>query len=287
MILRAARPVRKRSARKILARKTKMRQIMRLLLPLVVTAICTAKSSYSAPRAQIEFGSEYSCNSGQTRFIVKSCKPIYTFETCQVQYLNAAAAGGLGAQVDVRREMVEANLQGCTIAGKAVAVSNQQEGEPGEARWLGTWYDVRVLDRKAGKVHVRFSSGTEDWLDAALVRAKGSPATNVEDGKLGSGTLPEGRYTCMGWIGPRAVNFGFVEVKGQSYRGPSHSSSGDFAPFTVSADGALTWSKGFGEFNNNGTKYQSAKVVPGQKPHFTVHYLTASGRAEALDCGRE
>lgn len=71
---------------------------------------------------------------------------MYTFETCDVQYLNAAAPNGLGAQLDMRRETLERSFEGCTVKGQQVGVANQGDGEPGQALQLGTWYDVKILE---------------------------------------------------------------------------------------------------------------------------------------------
>ncbi len=121
---------------------------------------------------------------------------------------------------------------------------------------------------------------------AAVPTAKTAAAKSAAH-EPAAGVLPDGRYTCLGMIGASTVTFGFVDIKGQTYRGPSHSPSGAYAPFTIGADNAITWSRGFGEFNrDNGVTYKSAALVPG-KARFKVSYTTARGYSENLDCGRE
>ncbi|GAC1422063.1 MAG: hypothetical protein NVSMB62_17510 [Acidobacteriaceae bacterium] len=242
---------------------------------------------YAGTQSNIVFGSEYACNGGQTHFVIKACKKVYTFEQCDVQYLNSAAPGGLGALTQVRREMLESSLNGCMVGGTATGARVAQEGKPGQAQYLGTWYDVRILEHSDGKSKVRWGSGTEDWMDDSKVRS-GREGTTPNDAAGGPRHLPDGRYACTGKIGAALVTFGFVDIAGTSYRGPSHSPSGSYAPFEVSADNSLTWSKGFGGFNlENGVQYQDARIVPGEPARFRVRYKTASGHSEALDCGRE
>lgn len=253
---------------------------------LVAAGLLIAAVGQAQKKADVVLGSEYTCNGGQTRFVVKACKQVYTFEQCDVQYLNAAAPNGLGALTQMRKEMLESSLSGCTVAGAAVATKAVAEGTPGQAQYLGTWYDVKVLERRAGKVRVRWSTGTEDWMDEKKVRGAGAAAAKADE--AAPDALADGRYACTGRMGSQLVTFGFVDIKGKTYRGPSHAPSGAYAPFTMGDDGEIVWSKGFGEFHrDNGVTYESAKAVAGDKPRFRVKYRTASGRAEALDCGRE
>ncbi len=78
---------------------------MRTASVLVTTAalslatLSTSGAALSAERARLVFGQPYSCSGGAQRLIVRSCKPTYTFETCDVQYLNTYAPNSLGAQV--------------------------------------------------------------------------------------------------------------------------------------------------------------------------------------------
>jgi hypothetical protein len=264
----------------------------RIAVNVGVAGLLFLTPSFADLRGKLVFGSEYSCKDRGVRFVVKSCQMVYSSERCDVQYLNSATTNGLGALDQERREMLERRLSGCTVAGQPVSMTEEPAGEPGQAVQMGTWYEVRILAQNGGKILVRKSSGQEEWRDRADVRrsasspsssARTTPATNAS----AAGSLPDGRYTCVGWIGSSAVTFGFVDIKGRSYRGPSHDVSGPFAPFSVAAGGALTWSRGFGEFNSNGVRYQSAKIVPGNKPRFDVQYTTASGGAEVLNCERE
>lgn len=137
--------------------------------------IVTAATSFQAraeDRAQIVFNSQYQCQNGN-RLVVYACKMTYDFETCDVQYMNPAAPGGLGARDNhVNRTSLEKTLAGwqCSVPGCVSNVGPQAAGVPGQALWLGNWYDVAVLDRRGGKVLVRFSGGSESWLDSSAVR---------------------------------------------------------------------------------------------------------------------
>ncbi len=253
-------------------------------LPVVLTGLLLMSPGFAEKNAKLIFGSEYSCANGSVRFVIKSCKPVYTFETCEVQYLNSAAPNGLGAKIENRRDAMEKYVVGCTVAGAPVGAAEEQKGEPGQALRLGTWFDVRILGESGGKIHVRSTSGAEDWLDRSLVR-RNTPSSSQP--AFAGGSLPDGRYTCILWNRNQPITVGVVEIHGRTYRGPSNNLTGPFAPFSVSNNGDLTWSKGFGEFNRNGVHYQSAKIIGGDKPRFTVKYTQASGRAEGLECGRE
>ena len=141
----------------------------------VFTMFCQSGSVFAEQRVQIAFGSEYTCKEGDARLIVYSCKPTYTFEACDVQFLNRAAPGGLGARDNsFRRERLEATLASwqCRIEGQAVNMSPRREGLPGEAFFNGHWFNVTIIEERGGQVHVRDEAGAENWMDSSRVRGR-------------------------------------------------------------------------------------------------------------------
>jgi hypothetical protein len=113
----------------------------------------------------------------------------------------------------------------------------------------------------------------------ALVCAVSTPAL-AEVPRLG-----DGHYTCQMRLGSAIVTYGFVDIRGRTYRGPSLGSGGTFATFSLSSTGVIQWSRGFGAVGSNGGQLGTTEVT--QTDHFVVHYFTPRGSPNVLDCGRE
>ena len=103
----------------------------------------------------------------------------------------------------------------------------------------------------------------------------------------GGASLPDGRYTCSEFIGNALAIFGFVDIRGRTYRGPSHAPTGGFAPFSLDKDGVIRWGGPFGELDSGDAHVMESVVVAGHKPIFFVSYVGPGGNSERLDCVRE
>ena len=99
--------------------------------------------------------------------------------------------------------------------------------------------------------------------------------------------LPNGHYACGQNVGGSFSTFGYVDIRGSTYRGPSLDGAGLFAPYSVGPDGAIQWSGSFGAFNTNGAHIVGSSVMAGDKPWFRVNYVSAGGDPEQLDCTPE
>jgi hypothetical protein len=98
-----------------------------------------------------------------------------------------------------------------------------------------------------------------------------------------AGSIPEGRYACDFGGGGSA---GYVDIRGNTYRGPSLDASGDFRSYAVNAGNSVTWSAAFGEFAVVGTQFMGGDTSG--RPWFAVTYSrTRGGGVDRLDCLRE
>ncbi len=96
------------------------------------------------------------------------------------------------------------------------------------------------------------------------------------------GALPSGRYACDFQNGGAP---GYVDIRGGGYRGPDAEPSGGFKAYAM-ADGAITWTAGFGAFVVVSSQYRGADTRG--NPWFTVTYSrTHGGGVDAVDCIRE
>jgi len=101
-------------------------------------------------------------------------------------------------------------------------------------------------------------------------------------------SLPDGRYTCQIWIGSMLSTMGHVDVKGRSYRGPSHTPSGPFRPLQIDGSGKMTWEPNFSQLKAAGATITGSRVSgTAAKPAFRIDYTTARGYREAMDCTRQ
>ena len=100
-------------------------------------------------------------------------------------------------------------------------------------------------------------------------------------------TLPDGRYTCQIWIGSMLSTLGFVDIKGRSYRGPSHTPTGPFKPLATDAAGRILWHPNFSSLASAGATITGTRITgTAAKPAFNVDYTTRSGFKESLTCSR-
>ncbi len=117
---------------------------------------------------------------------------------------------------------------------------------------------------------------------AALLLVLAAPASAF------AGKLPDGRYDCRILIGSARSSVGIVEVKGNSYRGPSHSPGGAWKPLSIDAAGVLRWQPNFSQISATGATITGSRVSKpvGGRPSFAVDYTTRSGWKESMDCTR-
>jgi hypothetical protein len=103
----------------------------------------------------------------------------------------------------------------------------------------------------------------------------------------GAAALPDGRYTCQIWIGSMLSTLGHVDIKGRSYRGPSHTPSGPFKPLAYDAAGKLLWTPNFSAMASAGQKITGTRITgSAAKPAFNVDYIGRSGMKDSLTCSR-
>lgn len=72
--------------------------------------------------------------------------------------------------------------------------------------------------------------------------------------------LRDGPYHCVINLGG-IMGVGTLEISGQTYRGPNNARGGEFSPFTVSGNGMIDWSNGFGEFSRGGNRVVESRAV--------------------------
>jgi len=117
--------------------------------------------------------------------------------------------------------------------------------------------------------------------------ALAAPAAQAQGGQRGS-ALPDGRYTCQIWIGSMLSSLGKVDIKGRSYRGPSHTPSGAFKPLKMDGAGNIDWSPKFSQLSATGATINGSRVSgTAAKPAFEIDYTTARGYKESMECTRE
>ncbi len=241
-------------------------------------AVMLTSAAHAEPRTQLLLGQEYSCNGGQTRVIVKSCKRLYTATSCELQYLNAAAPSGLGALIDERQENLERNLAACTVGGKVAAVSEAATGRPGQAQRLGTWYDVAVLRQEGGEVRVRWAGGSEDFMPADKVRLAQATRAEVARPDSPMGTLKAGPYHCTSFVGPVTGGGHLVAIPGFTVveDGTYVHQHGSRGRLTRGADGTATFQGGAlsGQF----AKYESSGG------HAVLRIYNESRSRTVIDC---
>ncbi|HEY5072881.1 MAG TPA: hypothetical protein VII63_12715 [Caulobacteraceae bacterium] len=124
-------------------------------------------------------------------------------------------------------------------------------------------------------------TGTHIAATAAVALSCGLAASTTAR----AASLLDGRYTCLMAVGSNTVTFGFVDIKGRTYRDPSLGAGGPFAPYGIGPGGAIQWSRGFGALSANGARLGTTDVSSSTR--FVVHYLSPRGRQEGLDCARE
>lgn len=124
------------------------------------------------------------------------------------------------------------------------------------------------------------------WLTAAAVLVIAPPPLSPAHAQeVGAGTLADGRYICQIWIGSMLSTLGKVDIKGRTYRGPSHTPAGPFKPFAVKND-EISWPLNFSQIAAAGGRITGARVSKGGRS-FVVSYVTKSGFKEGMECARE
>ena len=123
---------------------------------------------------------------------------------------------------------------------------------------------------------------------AAALMLAAVPMAGAQGNKAAGKTLPDGRYACQMWIGRSLSTLGYVDIKGQAYRGPSQSPSGSFKHMTIDGNGRIGWSPTFSQITAAGGAIQGSRVSGTAKsPAFSVDYTTAPGYKETIDCTRQ
>jgi hypothetical protein len=115
------------------------------------------------------------------------------------------------------------------------------------------------------------------------VAAPPSPLQGRTLAAAGAGAIPAGHYVCdfAGGGSP-----GYVDIRGNTYRGPTLDGSGNFRPYVIGAGNSITWTAGFGEFTV--VKSQFMGNDTSGHPWFAVTYSrTRGGGVDQVDCLRE
>jgi hypothetical protein len=155
---------------------------------------------------------------------------------------------------------------------------NKRRYETGTVRAPGKWIKA---DDPSFKPDMQFAA-----VRAAPARPN-PPRAPAAAGGARSGTLPDGRYTCQIWIGSMLSTLGFVDIKGRSYRGPSHTPGGPFKPLATDASGRVLWNPNFSSLAAAGATITGTRITgSAAKPSFNVDYTTRSGFKESLTCSR-
>jgi hypothetical protein len=100
------------------------------------------------------------------------------------------------------------------------------------------------------------------------------------------GPAPAGVYTLMKISSGKLINLGELEIKGKTYR---VGETGAFAAFTQDAAGQITWSAGL-DIMPAGWKLGKSIYTgrnPEGQPLIRIHYTSARGAAEVIDCVKE
>ena len=99
---------------------------------------------------------------------------------------------------------------------------------------------------------------------------------------MAAGAPPDGGYNCMKISGDQLISLGTLEIKGSTYRGMA---GGDFAPFTLGADGSMALSKGLTGMPD-GWQVVAVKFVGKDKqgrPLITIAYRSKRGTSDIID----
>lgn len=183
------------------------------------------------------------------------------------------------------------------LAAGAAEAASQAACTPGakvQVKWQGRWYDATVKGRPdaGGRCPIGYDGYAASWDEAVTAdrmqtRGGGAPASTQSVRPSGT-SLPDGRYTCQIWIGSSLSTLGYVDVKGRTYRGPSHSPTGPFKPLALDGAGRMTWSPNFSSLAATGATITGSRVSgTAARPAFTVDYTTGRGYKESMDCTRE
>ncbi len=115
------------------------------------------------------------------------------------------------------------------------------------------------------------------------VAAPPAPLQGSTLAAAGAGAIPAGRYACdfAGGGSP-----GYVDIRGNTYRGPTLDGSGSFRPYVIGGGNSITWTAGFGEFTVVKSQFMGNDTRG--HPWFAVTYSrTRGGGVDQVDCLRE
>ena len=163
-----------------------------------------------------------------------------------------------------------------------------------QVKWQGRWYDAAVKrgPDAQGRCFIGYDgygANWDEWVTPDRMGTRGATTPVSTQALRPSGTsLPDGRYTCQIWIGSMLSTLGYVDIKGRTYRGPSHTPTGAFKPLAIDATGRMTWSPNFSSLASAGATITGSRVSgTAAKPAFNVDYTTARGYKESIECSRE
>jgi hypothetical protein len=172
-----------------------------------------------------------------------------------------------------------------------------------DAQSGGRWYPATVKQGPdaQGRCFISYdgwSANWDEWLPPAQLRRQSgpkpagigaaysyAPVASTPAAGGGGASLPDGRYACRIWIGSMLSTLGKVDIKGRTYRGPSHTPSGAYKPFSV-VNGQIQWEPNFSQLAATGARITGTRVSAGGRG-FEVDYLTARGNRESMECSPE
>jgi hypothetical protein len=204
---------------------------------------------------------------------------------------NAAGAVGATAASGALTERVAAGLQTKGKFDQAAAMfqraADAYRSEGNAAASLNaTQKSAAAYEQEAADLQGRRAANATRTPPAAMAPAA-PPAvvrTRTALPAPGAGAIPSGHYGCLFGNGGSP---GYVDIRGGTYRGPTLTASGAFAPYAMGAANSITWRAGFGQFNVISSEYMGISDDTSHRPWFAVLYHTAGGGNDRLDCERE
>lgn len=166
------------------------------------------------------------------------------------------------------------------------------EWKSGDTALAGCYGNMKsgVVDRVEGsRAWVRFADepNCDGFRDLTSLRPVPKAATQPSSGQSSTGGAPpSGTYVCQKISGSSLIGLGDLVIRGETYSGIG---GGGFAPFKLSGNGELTWTKGIAGLPDGWTVTSSSYAGLDYlgRPLIKIGYRTSRGSTDLIDCVRE
>jgi hypothetical protein len=104
--------------------------------------------------------------------------------------------------------------------------------------------------------------------------------------RAAEGAPPNGVYRLMTFSGGRLIRLGTLEIREATYRVGEKK---DFSPYSIDAQGKITWSAGLSFLPDGWTHQYSKFAGPDDqgRPNIRIHYKSSGGNMEVMDAIKE